>query len=178
MITLIRMGTDSVFGQWLWDLIPTRRKPPRAAPAKPTPAKKTPTAQQQRYDQIVKQMKQQYGIRIHRWRKATTGCAWQVMYHNGTVARLIESPYPRGPVSMVVFLHEVGHHVIGFHTYKPRCLEEYMAWQFALDKMHEHGLNVTPRVEKRFHDSMRYAVAKAKRRGIKRIPEELIPYAA
>lgn len=172
------MGNDGSFAKWLWELIPTRHRAQAVVEVASAPRKRASGSQQQRYDDVVRLMKQRYGIRVHRWRKATTGCAWQVMYHDGAVVRLIESPYPRGPVSIAVFLHEVGHHAIGFHTYKPRCLEEYMAWQFALGAMAEQGLNITPAVEKRFADAMRYAVAKARRRGLKQLPAELLPYAA
>ena len=79
-------------------------------------------------------------------------------------------------MSCAIFLHEIGHHAIGFKTYKPRCLEEYHAWKFAIDTMEAEGLNVTDRVHERMRDSLRYAVAKAARRGLKRIPPELLPY--
>ena len=42
--------------------------------------------------------------------------------------------------------------------------------------MREYGFNVTPAVEKRMADSLRYAVEKAARRGLKRVPAELVPY--
>ncbi|RMD64872.1 MAG: hypothetical protein D6824_03400, partial [Planctomycetota bacterium] len=75
-----------------------------------------------------------------------------------------------------VFLHEVGHHAIGFHRYSPRCLEEHRAWVWALQAMERYELNVTEQVRKRMRDSLRYAVAKARRRGLKRLPAELAPY--
>jgi hypothetical protein len=80
-------------------------------------------------------------------------------------------------MSCAVFLHEVGHHAIGFGTYKPRCLEELKAWQWSLAAMRERGFNVTDRVQKRMDDALRYAVAKARRRGLRRLPDELTPYA-
>ncbi|UCD75693.1 MAG: hypothetical protein JSV91_02025, partial [Phycisphaerales bacterium] len=107
----------------------------------------------------------------------TSGCAWTVHYTDGTVSRLIESPYPRGPVSCAIFLHEVGHHALGLRRFNPRCLEEYHAWQWALQVMRERKLNVTAAVEKRMAESLRYALAKARRRGLKRIPAELAPFA-
>jgi hypothetical protein len=92
------------------------------------------------------------------------------------MTRLIESPYPRGPMSCVVFLHEVGHHAIGFGRYRPRCLEEYKAWEWALAEMERQGFNITDAVRRRHADALRYAVAKACRRGLKRLPVELLPY--
>lgn len=131
---------------------------------------------QKRYDAVVELMKATHRFRVRRWRSAMTGCAWIVRYHNGEESRLIEAPYPRGPMSAAVFLHEVGHHAIGFRTYSPRCLEEYHAWRWSLEAMREHGLNVTPAVERRMAESLHYAVDKARRRGLKNIPVELLPY--
>ncbi len=106
-----------------------------------------------------------------------TGVAWQLQDRAGNVvSRLIEAPRPRGPMSAAVFLHEIGHHAIGFDTYSPRCLEEYHAWAWSLEQMERHGLNVTPAVRRRMHESLWYAIDKARRRGLKRLPVELEPY--
>ena len=107
-----------------------------------------------------------------------SGVAWQITYKDGTVSKLIESPKPKGPMSAAVFLHEIGHHAIGFGTYRPRCYEEYHAWKWSLEQMEACGLNVTPAVRKRMRDSVCYAVDKARRRGLKRIPAELLEYLA
>ena len=80
-------------------------------------------------------------------------------------------------MSCVVFLHEVGHHAIGFGRYRPRCLEEQMAWLWAMEAMRDRGFNVTKAIERRYANAMRYALAKALRRGLKRIPESLIEFA-
>jgi len=130
----------------------------------------------ERYVQLVHDMKRIHNIRVKRWRSSTTGCAWQVYYHDGTISRCIEAPYPRGPVSAAVFLHEVGHHAIGMQRYKPRCLEEFKAWEWSLHTMREYDFNVSPSVEKRVRESLEYAVAKAMRRGIRKLPVELEPY--
>ncbi|MCW5777403.1 MAG: hypothetical protein KIS87_13285 [Phycisphaeraceae bacterium] len=167
----------------LWDLIAPRRKrrPPQPRPAPAArPVRRTPTAgpsMQDRYDAMTRQMLDRYGVRVRRWRKDMTGLAWEVYYANGETRRLIESPRPRGPVSAAIFLHEIGHHAIGFHRYKPRCLEEYHAWAFSLAQMEALGLNVTDRVRHRVHDSLHYAVMKARRRGLRSLPPELLPYA-
>ena len=168
----------------LWDLLPTRRskpKPRQNRPARPrvTPsrsAKKQPSGMQLRYEQITKEMLTKYGVRVRKWRTSMSGVAWQVTYQDGSVSKLIESPKPKGPMSAAIFLHEIGHHAIGFGTYKPRCLEEYYAWKFSIDMMHELDLNVTDRVMERMHDSLNYAIEKAARRGLKRLPAELEPY--
>ncbi len=131
---------------------------------------------QAKYDAMVQAKLGEYGVRIRKWRSAMSGIAWQVEYRDGTVSRLIEAPRPKGPMSAAVFLHEIGHHAIGFNVYKPRCLEEYHAWVFAIREMEAHGLNVTESVRRRMHNSLRYAVDKARRRGLQKLPEELVPY--
>jgi hypothetical protein len=130
-----------------------------------------------RYERMAEAMFTAHGVQVRRWRSGTTGVAWQVRRRDGTVLRLIEAPRPRGPVSAAVFLHEVGHHAIGFDVYRPRCLEEYHAWRFAIEQMELHGLKVTDGVRRRMHDALCYAVAKARRRGLRRLPAELVPYA-
>ncbi len=164
------------FAPTLWHLlglVKIRRRVDRRVPGPRRGGK-----MQQRYADLVDEMKQAYGVRVRRWRTSTTGCAWVVQYHDGSTSRLIEAPYPKGPVSCAVFLHEIGHHAIGFGTFQPRCLEEYHAWRWALETMRERGFNVTPSVERRMRESLRYAVAKARRRGLRRVPDELVELVA
>ena len=167
------------FAETLWELLGLRagadrrvRRPSSHAPRPPRSA-----AMQARYDDLVAEMKDTWNIRIHRWRKSTSVCAWQLRAPDGTITRMIEAPYPRGPMSCVVFLHEVGHHAIGFGRYRPRCLEEQKAWLWAMDAMRSRDLNVTKAVERRYEQAMRYAVAKAQRRGLKTMPASLVEYA-
>ncbi len=131
---------------------------------------------QSRYDRVTRDMLAKYGVRVRRWRSSMSGIAWEVVYNDGRVNKLIESPRPKGPMSAAVFLHEIGHHAIGFNVYRPRCLEEYHAWAFSLEQMEKLGLNLTDAVRRRMHDSLHYAVAKAKRRGLQRLPIELEPF--
>ena len=178
----------------LWDLLkpkrPLRRRPP-TAPAPPAPVAPTvPDAagpvrakaarrrpMQERYDALVVDMKHEHGVRIRKWRSSMTGVAWQLLdQRTGAITRLIESPRPKGPMSCAIFLHEIGHHAIGFGTYRPRCLEEYYAWRWSLETMRERNFNVTAAVEKRMVASLAYAIDKAERRGLKRLPMELVPY--
>jgi len=178
----------------LWDLIPSRihpRKRRRAdsppltnqtrlhspAPTLPASPPGSPLSMAQRYELVTRTMLQEHGVRVRKWRTSMSGIAWQVRYRDGSVARLIEAPRPKGPMSAAIFFHEIGHHAIGFHVHTPRCLEEYHAWAFALDQMERHGLNVTDAVRRRMHDSLHYALAKALRRGLRRIPPELRPFA-
>ncbi len=121
-------------------------------------------------------MLQRYSVRVRKWRSSMSGVAWQLKYTDGRLVNLIESPRPKGPMSIAVFLHEIGHHAIGFNRYKPRCLEEYHAWMWALGAMEHHGLNITDAVRHRIALSLWYAVSKARRRGLAQLPPELEPY--
>ena len=168
------------FPRTLWDLLrgPERREPtpPRTTTPSREPSRVRSTGMKARYDELVQEMKRVHRIRVVRWRSSTSGCAWQVFYKDGTVARLIESPYPRGPMSCAVFLHEVGHHAIGFATYRPRCLEEYHAWRWSFQSMIEMDFNVTEAVRRRRDEALHHAIRKASRRGLKRLPVELLPF--
>jgi hypothetical protein len=146
---------------------------PAPAVRKAAPAART---MEEKYEAVTRDMLAKYDIRVRKWRTSMSGIAWYVTYRDGRVQRLIESPKPKGPMSVAIFLHEVGHHAIGFNVYKPRCLEEYHAWQFSLREMERLGLNITPSVQRRVQRSLRYAVAKAQRRGIKQVPVELHSY--
>lgn len=129
-----------------------------------------------RYDEVTKSMLAQHGVRVRKWRTSMSGVAWEVMYRDGTRVKLIEAPRPKGPMSAAVFLHEIGHHAIGLGVYRPRCLEEYHAWAFSLRAMEASGLNITDQVRYRMHASLYYAIAKARRRGLKELPGELAAY--
>jgi len=128
------------------------------------------------YAAIVESFKTRFDLRVKKWRRSMSGCAWRVYYHDGRVVNWIESPFPKTPISLAIFLHEVGHHAIGFQTYKRRCEEEYHVWGWALNEMRR--LNVSPddRVRRRFELSMRYAVGKAMRRGLKDLPAPLTQF--
>ena len=128
------------------------------------------------YSHIVEQMRQRYDLRINRWRTSMSGCAWRVHHADGTTVNYIEAPPPRTPISLAIFLHEVGHHAIGFQTFRRRCEEEYHVWMWAIAQMREQGVEPDVRVMRRFNLSMRYAVDKAVRRGVKRLPEPLIKF--
>jgi hypothetical protein len=133
------------------------------------------------YSNIVEEMKSAHGVRVRKWRRAMSGCAWRVYYHDGRVINWIEAPVPRTPISLAIFLHEVGHHVIGFEKYKRRCEEEYHVWVWAIRTMRDLGIEPDEKVSRRFQLSMQYAVGKAMRRGIKTLPdglEQFLPQAA
>ncbi len=125
---------------------------------------------------MVEEMKSRYDIRVRKWRKTMSGCAWRVYYCDGRAINWIESPKPRTPISLAIFLHEVGHHVIGFEQYKRRCEEEYHVWIWALNQMRELGVEPDARVQRRFKASMEYAVGKAMRRRIRILPEPLLQF--
>jgi hypothetical protein len=118
------------------------------------------------YSSIIGSLKKRYGIRIRRWRQNMSGCAWRVYYPDGRILNWIESPKPKTPISLAIFLHEVGHHVIGFDRYGHSFEEEYHAWKWALREMSRLGIEPDSRTLRRFDRSMRYAVEKARRRGL------------
>lgn len=130
------------------------------------------------FEQIVRLTRSRHRVRVRKWRSSMSGCAWQVRHPNGRLTRWIEAPVPRTALSLSIFLHEVGHHVIGFDRYKRRCEEEYHVWRWALDEMRRVGVEPDEKVLRRFHLSMQYAVAKALRRGIKDLPGPLLQFQA
>jgi hypothetical protein len=125
------------------------------------------------YDAMVAELKGKYQIAIRKWRKHMSGVAYELKYRDGRIKRLITAPRPRSPVSASIFLHEVGHHAVGFRRYKPRCLEEYYVWQWAFREMTARNIPVDDRVLKHYRRSMFHYVRMAKRRGIKELPEQL-----
>ena len=172
----------------LWDLIPRSKKrmrrekrrvvkaaaPPVVTAKQPLQKRLSPMAE--RYERLTRECLAEHGIRVRKWRSNMSGVAWEVRYDDGSVSRLIEAPRPKGPMSTAVFLHEVGHHAIGFTRYKPRCLEEYHAWMWSLREMERLGVTVTQNVKIRVHESLHYAILKAARRGLKELPKELEPF--
>jgi hypothetical protein len=122
------------------------------------------------YLRIIRRAKKRHEVKVRRWRTAMSGAAWRVYHHDGRVINWIEAPYPKTPISLSIFLHEIGHHAIGFEKYKRRCEEEYHVWLWALAEMRRNGVEPDARVKRRFDLSMRYAVGKAMRRGIKNLP--------
>ncbi|GJQ30238.1 MAG: hypothetical protein HBSAPP03_21220 [Phycisphaerae bacterium] len=174
----------------LWDLIepvvkvfrsgqsiPAARRAPRRRPTT-TPRHVPGRGVRERYEAVARELLATHGIRVRKWRRSSSGVAVVLTYRDGSVRKYIECPRPRGPMSMAIFLHEVGHHVIGVGTVSPRCLEELRAWQFAIAEMERRGLNITQAVRRRMDRSLRYAVGKAARRGIQSLPPELRAYAA
>lgn len=161
----------------LWDRLLGRRDVPKGIVRAPR-RRATPGdgSMQERYERMTRELLEAHGVRVRKWRKGMSGVAWTVTYRGGKVVRLIEAPLPTGPMSAAVFCHEIGHHAIGFNVYKPRCLEEYHAWAWALREMERRGLNVTDKVRERMTRSLEYAVAKSLRRGAKSLPEEMTPY--
>ena len=125
------------------------------------------------FDAIVAATRLEFGIRVRRWRTTMSGCAWRVDHPGGRSIRWVEAPRPKSPLSLSIFLHEVGHHVIGFDRYTRRCEEEYHVWLWAIDRLRWLGIEPDENVMRRFDLSMRYAVSKAMRRGLKTVPSDL-----
>ena len=159
-----------------------RTQPERVKPVPPLVKPRAPRGidqsrrAQQRYDAIVEDSLAQHGLRVRRWRNSLSGLATLRIYRDGSQDRTIESPYPTSPLRLAIFLHEVGHHVIGLGVFRPRCLEEFHAWRYAIDRMNEMGLPTEGTVQRRFERSMQYAVAKSVRRGIRALPVEVAAF--
>ncbi len=128
------------------------------------------------FSRIVREMKQRYDVRVRRWRNQMSGCAWSVFYHDGRRINWIEAPYPKTAISLAIFLHEIGHHAVGFHKYKLRCEEEYHVWLWAFRQMRKLGVTADDKVARRFDRSMQYVVRMALRRGMEQLPEELLQF--
>jgi hypothetical protein len=125
---------------------------------------------------MTRDLTRRYKISVRKWRSHMAGAAWEVMYGDGRIKRMIAVPRPRSPVSAAIFLHEVAHHAIGFKRYESRCEEEHYAWQWTFREMEGRGIPVTAGVEKHFRRSMYHYVGRARRAG-ERVPEELNRFA-
>ncbi|MDX2132617.1 MAG: hypothetical protein SFY69_11255 [Planctomycetota bacterium] len=171
---------------------PTQPAPAKPAPTQPAPAKLAPVKRArprpaktaarrpsaaERYEALVRELLAEHNIRVRKWRSGSSGIAVVLRYRDGSVRRYIECPRPRGPMSVAIALHEIGHHVLGVGAISPRCLEEWAAWDYALRTMEARGVPITDRVRRRVDRSLRYAVAKARRRGLRDLPAQLAPYA-
>ncbi len=119
-----------------------------------------------RYALQAEELLKDHRVRVCHWRRNMTGIAWI-----GHPNRPIEAPHPRSPLSFAILAHEVGHHALGI--IRPRWREEQLAWEFALAQMERLGVPLTDSVQDRYAASMRYALAKALRRGLRQIPTEL-----
>jgi hypothetical protein len=124
------------------------------------------------YGQMVRELKARYKISIRKWRTHMSGVAYELTYADGRIKRLISAPRPRSPVSAAIFLHEVGHHAIGFRRYSPRCLEEYYVWQWTFREMHGRGIPVDGRVMRHYRRSMYHYIKLAREHG-QAVPGEL-----
>jgi hypothetical protein len=125
------------------------------------------------YRQMVVELRTRYKIAIRKWRTHMSGVAYELKYPGGAIRRMITAPRPKSPVSAAIFLHEVGHHAIGFRRYSPRCLEEYYVWQWAFREMVQRNIPITPRVLAHYRRSMYHYVHLARKRGVRDIPHEL-----
>jgi hypothetical protein len=147
----------------------------RRMPRRPRGVAETPM--QRRYDAVVSDMLERHGLVVRKWRSSLSGIAIHRIYRDGREERLLESPYPTSPLRMSIFLHEVGHHAIGLGIHRPRCLEEHLAWEWSVARMREFGFATEGTVARRVQRSMEYAVAKSLKRGIRRLPVAVLPYA-
>ncbi|NNM87649.1 MAG: hypothetical protein HKL95_03930 [Phycisphaerae bacterium] len=153
------------------------RKPTAQTPKKfPPPVRGIPTnvtLRRQFFARIVEHEKKRYQISIRKWRSTMSGVAYELHYSNGQVKRMVAAPRPKSPVSCAIFLHEVGHHAIGFRKFRPRCLEEFHVWQWAFAEMGRWNIPIDQRVRHHYQRSMYHYVQLAKKRGLQHLPEIL-----
>jgi hypothetical protein len=128
------------------------------------------------YPRLVRELKHHYKISIRKWRAHLSGVSYELTYRDGRIKRLIAAPRPRSPVSAAIFLHEVGHHAIGFRRYASRCLEEHYVWQWTFREMESRGIPITHRVMRHFRRSMYHYVKRSHQRR-EHVPPELAHFA-
>ncbi len=146
-----------------------------ATPSTPrSPRRPAPRAAN--YQGLVRELKGHYKISIRKWRTHMAGHAYELTYRDGRIKRLISAPRPRSPVSAAIFLHEVGHHAIGFRRYASRCLEEHYVWQWTFREMEARGIPITHRVMRHFRRSMYHYVKQSHERR-QHVPPELAHFA-
>jgi hypothetical protein len=138
---------------------------------------RTPIRRTEIFRPIIQQMTRRHRVKVKRWRSNMSGCAWSVRHSDGRRINWIEAPFPKTPISLAVFLHEIGHHAIGFDKYERGCEEEYHVWMWAVATMRKLGIEPDARVLRRVEMSMRYAVEKAARHGMTQFPLALQAYA-
>jgi hypothetical protein len=124
------------------------------------------------YHQLVRELTRHYKIRVRKWHRHMGGVSYELTYRDGRIRRLIAAPRPKSPVSAAIFLHEVGHHAIGFKRYHSRCLEEHYVWQWTFREMEARKIPITPGVMRHFRRSMYHYVKRAQRRA-EHVPAEL-----
>ncbi len=127
------------------------------------------------YRAMVDELKTRYKISVKKWRSHMSGVAYELTYRDGRIKRLIAAPRPRSPVSAAIFLHEVGHHAIGFRRYSPRCQEEYYVWQWVFREMAAREIPANARVLRHYRRSM-YHYVRLARRLEQHVPHDLVHF--
>jgi hypothetical protein len=147
----------------------TSRPQTRARSSSP---RRTETATDDIYRQLVADLKARYKISIRKWHTRMAGVAYELQFQDGRIKRLIAAPRPRSPVSAAIFLHEVGHHAIGFHRYSLRCLEEFYVWQWTFREMTARQIPIDERVLRHYRRSMQHYTRLARQHGHE-VPREI-----
>ena len=119
--------------------------------------------------QIVDDLMREHNIKLLRWSSSSCGVA----YIN---EREIKIPKPNNLDRFAVCLHEIAHILIG--NKRPRCLEEYLCDQYAINQISWLGWDVDI-VVARSNYHLLSRVAMGTNRGLKNVPQEiqyLFPY--
>jgi hypothetical protein len=116
-----------------------------------------------KYTEIAEALLKEHNITVRAYRKSLTGVAY-------IKEREIVVPHPVGKISLLIFVHEVGHIVNG--EIKPRYVEEYLAEKFAIDYFHKIGLRVPRSYVARAKRYVSFKVRQAKARNLKHIKHQ------
>jgi len=121
-----------------------------------------------KYSDLVKCLLSIYELNVTKINKGMYGCVYR-NNHN------IEIPNPKTEKSFAICLHEIGHKVLKHNKGKKRFIEEFEAWNYALNVFRILEIPIKNNVRNRYKKSIRYSISKAVRRGLnpKKIPSEI-----
>lgn len=121
-----------------------------------------------KYSSLIKCLLDIYNLNVVKINKGMNG---SFNYSNGNV----EIPNPKTDKSLSICLHEIGHRVLNHKKNKLRFIEEYQAWNYALNIMRILEIPIKKNLRNRYKKSIRYSIDKAIRRGLnlKKIPIEI-----
>ena len=121
-----------------------------------------------KYADLIKCLLEIYNLNLTKINKGLYGCVYAKNSN-------IEIPNPKTEKSFAICLHEIGHKVLGHNKRKKRFIEEFEAWNYALNIFRILKIPIKNNVRQRYKRSIRYAIDKAVRRGFnpKKIPIEI-----
>ena len=112
------------------------------------------------YQAAADELLRRSGCTIRKYRDNLTGLAYTWDSDWG-----IETPPPTTPKRFAVFAHEIGHQMLHRGHNRPRWQEEAEAWDYALARFAEFGLDGHDQAMELAVKSMNKSIWKALRRG-------------